>query len=68
MKENLNNTEIKQSFSASDEGNLKIQFVCDECCLPLSLYGENVILSVYNDEFITHLFCDLHADEFLSGN
>lgn len=45
--------------------SLKIEFVCDECCLPLSLYGENVILHIENDRFITHLFCDLHFEEFL---
>jgi len=60
--------ETKLSFENSKIAKLKIQFVCDECCLPLSLYGENIILSVNNDEFVTLMFCDLHADKFLNEN
>jgi len=44
----------------------KIQFVCEECCLPLSLYGENIILLVEGDKFVTHMLCDLHAVDFMS--
>ena len=49
------------------EGIFNFEFVCDECCLPLSLYGENVILSVENDRFVTQLLCDLHCEEFMNG-
>lgn len=63
MLEKKNDNEIKTKFSFSIDRNLKIQFVCDECCLPLSLYGENIILQTEDDRFVTHMLCDLHLKE-----
>lgn len=42
-----------------------MRLVCDECCLPLSLYGENFIES-YDEGRANALrcLCDLHAEEF----
>lgn len=57
---------MEKKDSVFQEVKCNIEFVCDECCLPVSLYGRNIILSVENDNFITHIFCDLHAEEFLS--
>ncbi len=66
MFERKNEIEVGTVFENSTIGKLNIQFVCDECCLPISLYGENIILSADKDEFVTHIFCDLHAEEFLN--
>ncbi len=40
-------------------------FACDECALPLHLYGENYI-ETYTDGKVNVLrvLCDLHAEEF----
>jgi hypothetical protein len=39
-------------------------FVCDECCLPLSLYGYNDFHPTDGDRVVMKLYCDLHAEEF----
>jgi hypothetical protein len=41
-----------------------ISFACDECSLPLQLYGENYI-ETYTDGKVNVLrvLCDLHAEE-----
>ena len=39
-------------------------FVCDECCRPLHLYGENFIETYTNGKVNTlRCLCDIHADE-----
>jgi hypothetical protein len=39
---------------------------CDECCLPLHLYGENYIESYANGRApLFKALCDAHASEFL---
>lgn len=65
FKEKIENN-CQEHLEKSIVQKLKIHFVCDECCLPVSLYGENIILTVKNDKLITHIFCDLHAEEFLN--
>ncbi len=44
-----------------------MRLVCDECCLPIHLYGENFI-ETYTDGKVNTLrvLCDLHAEEFYS--
>jgi hypothetical protein len=40
--------------------------VCDECCLPMRLYGENFIESYTNGHANTlRCLCDLHAAELM---
>jgi hypothetical protein len=43
-------------------------FVCDECCLPLRLYGANFIESYTNGKARPmRCLCDIHAAEFGFG-
>jgi hypothetical protein len=55
---------MKETDNSNLVVTLKIKWVCDECCMPLSLYGENMILTLEGDIFITRMLCDLHAFEF----
>ncbi len=49
-------TNTRSDFSA---------FVCDECCVPLHLGGENFIESYANGRAnILRCLCDSHAEEF----
>jgi hypothetical protein len=44
-------------------------FVCDECCLPMRLYGENFIESYSRGRANTlKCLCDLHAAELMEVN
>ena len=40
--------------------------VCEECCLPLGLYGPNTVDTIKwgKDRIITRFFCDLHLLEY----
>lgn len=43
-----------------------MRLTCDECCLPLYLYGVNYIESHSNGRsYLLKCLCDSHADEFL---
>ncbi len=56
-----NNTSNQNKF----QFNLN-SFVCDECCLPMRLYGENFIESYTNGHANTlRCLCDLHAAELM---
>ncbi len=66
----------QKSFDVFDyaEGATKTQVnsvcddVCDECALPLKLYGSNYIESYTNGRAnILRCLCDLHADEWEVG-
>jgi uncharacterized protein YmfQ (DUF2313 family) len=41
------------------------KFCCDECALPLRIYGENFVETYSNGRVnILRCLCDLHAEEF----
>jgi hypothetical protein len=67
--EQLNSNLKLHGFQCKTYGKSKfsstISFACDECNLPLQLYGENYI-ETYTDGKVNVLraLCDLHADEF----
>jgi hypothetical protein len=58
---------IKNELVRIEAPFTKIQFVCEECSLPLNLYGENTIQELRGDRVITRKFCDLHAEEFFAS-
>ncbi len=46
------------------ENTLKMQVVCDECAVPLQLYGQNFIESyTVGKANLLRCLCDIHADE-----
>jgi hypothetical protein len=57
------------TFGGQNEGApcsfIGMRLACDECCLPLHLYGENYVESYANGRATLHkALCDSHADEF----
>jgi hypothetical protein len=43
-----------------------MRLTCDECCLPLYLYGENFVEARSNGRsYLRKALCDSHAAEFL---
>ncbi len=55
-------------FQSKTYGQSKLShtttFACDECALPLHLYGENYIETYTNGKVnILRALCDLHAEE-----
>lgn len=56
---------VATCYPTIEKSSLDIRFVCDECCLPLDLYGENTIQSSVGSRIITRKLCDLHAQEIL---
>jgi hypothetical protein len=65
-----NNSTKATEFQYKTSGLAKLShtttnFFCDECCLPLRLYGENHIKSYTGGQSnILRALCDSHAAEF----
>lgn len=62
----FNSTPERKTFVLPELPFIKMNaFVCDECAMPLSLYGENFV-ETYTDYGVNPLrcLCDLHAAEF----
>ncbi len=61
----LSRLPVRKKLKSSDLSFIKMTaFVCDECAMPLSLYGENFVESYTNGRAnILRVLCDLHAAE-----